>query len=49
MKVVITLPSSTMNITGFRTWRRGSSFGKESRIAADDDVAREDACRLARH
>ena len=32
--VVITLPSSTMNITGFCTWLRGSSFGNESRIAA---------------
>ena len=34
MTVVITLPSSTMNITGFRNWSRGSSFGNESRIAA---------------
>src|SRR5262249_30922423 len=33
MTVVITLPSSTMNITGFLTWWRGSSFGNESRIA----------------
>ena len=32
--VVMTLPSSTMNITGFRTCERGSSFGNESRIAA---------------
>ena len=32
--VVITLPSSTMNITGFCTGGRGSSFGNESRIAA---------------
>ncbi len=32
--VVITLPSSTMNITGFLTWLRGSSFGNESRTAA---------------
>ncbi len=32
--VVITLPSSTMNMTGLRTWLRGSSFGNESRIAA---------------
>ena len=32
--VVITLPSSTMNITGLRAWRRGSSFGNESRTAA---------------
>src|SRR5690349_15579700 len=31
--VVITLPSSTMNITGFLTWARGSSFGNESRTA----------------
>ena len=34
MPVVITLPSSTMNITGFRTCRRGSSFGKASLMAA---------------
>ena len=33
MTVVITLPSSTMNITGFRTCCRGSSLGNESRIA----------------
>ncbi len=32
--VVITLPSSTMNMTGFVHCRRGSSFGNESRIAA---------------
>ena len=32
--VVITLPSSTMNMTGFLTCSRGSSFGNESRIAA---------------
>ena len=32
--VVITLPSSTMNITGFLNCFRGSSFGNESRIAA---------------
>jgi hypothetical protein len=32
--VVITLPSSTMNMTGLRIWLRGSSFGNESRIAA---------------
>ena len=32
--VVITLPISTMNITGFLNWSRGSSFGNESRIAA---------------
>ena len=31
---VMTLPTSTMNITGFRTWFRGSSFGNESLIAA---------------
>ena len=36
--VVITLPSSTMNITGFVTCSRGSSFGNESRIAASDDA-----------
>ncbi len=33
MMVVITLPISTMNITGFFTWLRGSSFGNESLIA----------------
>ena len=44
--VVITLPSSTMNITGFRTCWRGSSFGNESRIATSDELAREDACGL---
>ena len=32
--VVMTLPSSTMNITGFLNCFRGSSFGNESRIAA---------------
>ena len=32
--VVMTLPSSTMNITGLWNWWRGSSFGNESRIAA---------------
>ena len=32
--VVITLPSSTMNITGFFSCRRGSSLGNESLIAA---------------
>ena len=47
--VVITLPSSTMNMTGLRNCRRGSSFGNESRIAATTMLAREDACRLARH
>ena len=47
--VVITLPSSTMNITGFLSWSRGSSFGNESRTAPRDDLAREDACRLAGH
>ena len=31
--VVRTLPTSTMNITGFFAWRRGSSFTKLSRIA----------------
>ena len=31
--VVITLPSSTMNITGFLSWSRGSSFGNESATA----------------
>ena len=41
--MVMTLPSSTMNITGFRTWWRGSSFGNESRIAASDEIARENA------
>ena len=46
--VVITLPSSTMNITGFRTCSRGSSFGNESRIAASDELAREDAAAVAR-
>ena len=34
MPVVIALPSSTMNITGFLNWSRGSSFGNESRAAA---------------
>ena len=34
MPVVIMLPSSTMNITGFFSWSRGSSFGNESRTAA---------------
>ena len=33
MPVVITLPSSTMNITGFLNCSRGSSFGKEPAIA----------------
>ena len=46
--VVITLPSSTMNITGFLSCSRGSSFGNESRIAASDELAREEAGRLAR-
>ena len=32
--VVMTLPSSTMNITGFLSCRRGSSFGNESLTAA---------------
>jgi hypothetical protein len=32
--VVITLPTSTMNMTGLRTWARGSSFGNESPTAA---------------
>ena len=41
--VVTTLPSSTMNITGFLTCRRGSSFGNESRIAASTSSRREDA------
>ena len=31
--VVITLPTSTMNITGFLSCRRGSSLGNESRTA----------------
>ena len=31
--VVMTLPSSTMNITGFFSCSRGSSFGNESTIA----------------
>ena len=47
--VVITLPSSTMNITGFRIWSRGSSFGNESRDRREDDLAREDACGGAGH
>ena len=34
MTVVITLPSSTMNMTGFFSCSRGSSFGNESRVAA---------------
>ena len=34
MIVVMMLPSSTMNITGFLSCIRGSSFGKESRTAA---------------
>ena len=31
--VVIALPSSTMNMTGFSSWSRGSSFGNEFRTA----------------
>ena len=38
--VVITLPISTMNITGFRICCRGSSLGKASRIA-DVTMSRE--------
>ena len=45
--VVITLPSSTMNITGFRACVRGSSFGNESRIAASTS-SREKTLPLAR-
>ena len=37
--VVITLPSSTMNITGFFHWLRGSSFGNESRDRREDEIA----------
>ena len=47
MAVVITLPSSTMKMTGLRMSVRGSSFTNESRIARDDDLAREDAVRRA--
>ena len=32
MPVVMTLPISTMNITGLRTCSRGSSFGNDARI-----------------
>ena len=47
--VVITLPISTMNITGLRTCMRGSSLGNESRTAASDDLAGEDALGLPGH
>ena len=47
--VVITLPSSTMNITGFLNWSRGSSFGNESRIAASTSSREKTLARLARH
>ena len=40
MPVVMTLPISTMNITGLRTCRRGSSFGNDARIA-DTTMSRE--------
>ena len=45
--VVITLPISTMNITGLRHCRRGSSFGNESRIAATT-MSREKMLAAAR-
>ena len=40
MPVVMTLPISTMNITGLRTCRRGSSFGKEAQMD-DTTMSRE--------
>ena len=46
--VVITLPSSTMNITGFRICCRGSSFGNESLTAART-MSREKMLPLACH
>ena len=45
MAVVMTLPSSTMNITGFFSCSRGSSFGNESRIACEHELVGEDARR----
>ena len=45
--VVITLPSSTMNITGFRSWSARSSFGNESLIATSTR-SREKMLRDAR-
>ncbi len=44
---MITLPSSTMNITGFLNWRRGSSFGNESRIAVRTISREKTLLRLA--
>ena len=46
--VVMTLPSSTMNITGFFSCSRGSSFGNESPDRRERELAREDARALGR-
>ena len=49
MPVVTTLPSSTMNMTGFRTCERGSSLGNESPDRGEHELAREDAAACAGH
>ena len=44
--VVITAPISTTNITGLRTWWRGSSLRSESSAARSDDRPVEERARL---
>ena len=47
--VVITLPSSTMNMTGFRTWLPRVELRERVADRGEHDVPREDALRLAGH